>query len=95
MHVPHVKSGKRGFIDYFKRMAREYPGKEVNVKRIVAEDNLVILHCHQIWPDNLEYAGTDIFRFDGDGKIVEHRDVLQTLLAESKNDNSIFFSREF
>jgi predicted SnoaL-like aldol condensation-catalyzing enzyme len=89
-HNPHVKSGKRGFIDYFERMAREYPGKEVFVKRIVAEDNLVVLHCHQIWPDSLGYAGIDIFRFDEDGKIVEHWDVLQTLSGESENHNGMF-----
>jgi len=89
-HNPHVETGKRGFIDYFNRMARDYPGKEVIVKRVVAEDNLVVLHCHQIWPDNLEYAGIDIFRFDSDGKIVEHWDVLQKLSGESKNGNGMF-----
>ena len=89
-HNPHVVSGKQGFIDYFDKMAREYPGKKVIVKRTVAEGNLVVLHCHQIWPNNLEYAGIDIFRFDDDGKIVEHWDVLQTLPAESAHANGMF-----
>ncbi len=89
-HNPHVVSGKQGFIDYFDRMAQEYPGKKVIVKRAIAEGNLVVLHCHQIWPDNLEYAGMDIFRFDEDGKIVEHWDVLQTLPEESAHENGMF-----
>lgn len=89
-HNPHVLDGKQGFINYFIQMAEEYPGKSVVVKRAIAEGNHVVLHCHQIWPDELEYAGIDIFRLDDAGKIVEHWDVLQELPAHSQNDNGMF-----
>jgi predicted SnoaL-like aldol condensation-catalyzing enzyme len=89
-HNPHVSSGKQGFIDYFSKMAVEYPGKKVIVKRSVAEENMVVLHCHQMWPGNLEYAGIDIFRFDDAGKIVEHWDVLQILPEKSAHENGMF-----
>jgi predicted SnoaL-like aldol condensation-catalyzing enzyme len=89
-HNPAVGDGKAAFVQYFERMAAEYPGKTIEFVRSVSEGNLVALHTHQVWPDGDEYVTMDFFRFDESGKIVEHWDSIQEIPPTSANQNSMY-----
>ncbi len=89
-HNPAVKDGKQGFIEYFEAMAKEYPNKSIEFIRSIAEGDLVALHTHQTWPGNDEYITMDFFRFDINGKIVEHWDSVQQIPDKSENENTMY-----
>jgi len=89
-HNPLVGDGIEPFISYFERMAKEYPDKSIEFVRSIAEGDLVALHTHQTWPGNEEYVTMDFFRFDTNGKIVEHWDSMQKIPSESKHINTMY-----
>lgn len=89
-HNPAVGDGTEAFIDYFERMQLEYPDKSIEFVRAIEEGDLVALHTHQTWPNNEQYVTMDFFRFDTNGKIVEHWDSIQEIPETSKNGNSMY-----
>ncbi|MGH1359389.1 MAG: nuclear transport factor 2 family protein [Burkholderiaceae bacterium] len=91
-HNPEVADGKEAFIAFFEKMARDYPEKSVEFKRVFAEGNYVILHSDHRFPGwrGGSWAAMDIFRLDPDGKLLEHWDVLQKVPGKSANSNGMF-----
>ncbi len=79
--------GLRGFIDFLKA---RYPNQRGEIKRVIAEGDLVVLHVHSTRGDDTPgRAIVDIFRIEN-GKIVEHWDVIQDIPAQPANQNGMF-----
>ena len=79
-HNPLVGDGKEPFIDYFERMAKEYPEKSIEFVRSVAEGDLVALHTHQDrrlkggWHNDNHRMPIDLYRTENEIRIVIYAD---------------------
>lgn len=91
-HNPEVPDGKEAFIKFFEKMAVDYPGKKVDFKRVFADGSYVMLHSNHFFPGLLggDWAATDIFRLDEQGKILEHWDVIQKVPSTAAHPNGMY-----
>jgi predicted SnoaL-like aldol condensation-catalyzing enzyme len=79
--------GLRAFIDFLKT---RFPNQRGDIKRVIAEGDLVVLHVHSTRGDATPgRAIVDIFRIEN-GKVVEHWDVIQDIPAQAANANGMF-----
>lgn len=89
-HNPGSADGPEPFIRVVQWLAQTYPSFRLELKRILAERDLVVTHSHLIRePGDRGMAVVDIFRLE-DGRIVEHWDVVQEIPATSANNNTMF-----
>ena len=89
-HNPAAPDGPDLFVEFIGQFQAMAPDMTFDIKRVIAEDDLVALHYHlTMTPGDLGRAVVDIFRVEN-GQIVEHWDVLQDVPAESANDNTMF-----
>jgi predicted SnoaL-like aldol condensation-catalyzing enzyme len=89
-HNPLAESGAPAFIDFVRSFTASFPNYHVDIRRVIAECDLVVTHAQVtgaelIWPIGAKVV--DIFRLDENGKIVEHWDVLAPLSPTSANGN--------
>ena len=85
-HNPLFPDGPDGIGSYIKQVGRI----PCEVKRVGIDGDLAFVHVRYLDLGGHETAGVDIFRFDANGKIVEHWDVLQPVPVTSKNTNTMF-----
>jgi predicted SnoaL-like aldol condensation-catalyzing enzyme len=89
-HNPQAADGPEAFIGFVKWIRGEFPELHLDIKRMIAEGDLVVTHSHlENYPDDRGSAVVDLFRVEN-GKIVEHWDVLQPIPEGAANDNTMF-----
>jgi predicted SnoaL-like aldol condensation-catalyzing enzyme len=85
-HNPLFPNGPEPLMGYLKQTG----SVPCEVKRMAIDGNLAFVHVRYLnWGDK-EHAGVDIFRFNDEGKIVEHWDVLQAVPETAANSNTMF-----
>jgi predicted SnoaL-like aldol condensation-catalyzing enzyme len=89
-HNPSMADGIEAFAAFVDHLRTRFPNLRVEVKRMIAENDLVMAHSHGVRePGQLGSAIIDIYRLEG-GKIVEHWDVMEPVPETAKNTNGMF-----
>lgn len=89
-HNPQAPDGTDAFTGFVTWLRGEYPDLKLDIKRVIAEGDIVVTHSHLVLePGTPGRALADFFRLE-DGKVVEHWDVVQDIPETSANPNGMF-----
>ena len=89
-HNPLVEDGPQGLKKIIELLRNKYPDSHSEIKRVIAEDDYVILHVHSVREPGMRgRAIFDLFKLEN-GKIVEHWDTVQDIPETSANNNGMF-----
>jgi predicted SnoaL-like aldol condensation-catalyzing enzyme len=88
-HNPLVGDGPEGLKAFIQFLKTNFPEAKSEIKKIIAEDNYVVLHVHSFRTPKVQRAIIEIFRLEN-GKIDEHWDVIQEIPEMSANPNGMF-----
>jgi predicted SnoaL-like aldol condensation-catalyzing enzyme len=88
-HNPLTQTGADPIRTFFKSFYASNPQATIEVKRALADGDLVALHYKaKFTPNERGYAVVDIFRIEN-GKIAEHWDVVEPIPEKSVNNNGL------
>ena len=91
-HNLNAIDGPEGLRAHIEFLKREFPNNRGEIKRALADGDLVALHIHnRRSPELRGNAVVDLFRVEN-GKVVEHWDVVQAIPdpKNAKNSNTMF-----
>jgi predicted SnoaL-like aldol condensation-catalyzing enzyme len=89
-HNPYFEGSAESLKAGMAADALQNPGKSLEVKRVLAEGDYVVVYTHiRQKPDELGYAVVHIFRFEND-RIAEMWDIGQEIPQESLNQYDMF-----
>ncbi|HEV2704208.1 MAG TPA: nuclear transport factor 2 family protein [Steroidobacteraceae bacterium] len=89
-HAPYATDGHAGIAEWVRKFKESFPQHHYEVKKVIAEGDLVVLHLHgKSGPNPHGESVVDIFRIK-DGKVVEHWDVIQPIPEHADNANTMF-----
>jgi predicted SnoaL-like aldol condensation-catalyzing enzyme len=89
-HNPLAEDGAVPTIAFLNEWIAKNPQSSVEVKKVIAEGNLVAIHHHlRQSPDVPGLACTEWYRIEN-GKVVEHWDTAQPMPTQSKNPHPMF-----
>ncbi len=88
-HNPLIADGSVALGKFFGQVTRERSRARVVIHRIIAAGDYVWAHVNFLNlfnddPNDTGIAGVDIYKFDADGRAIEHWDALQ-LVGDPKN----------
>jgi predicted SnoaL-like aldol condensation-catalyzing enzyme len=89
-HNPYFEGSAQSLAAGMADNARQFPNKVLEVKHVVAEGDLVVVHSHvRLKPGDLGVALVHIFRFES-GRIVELWDLGLPVPENSPNQYGMF-----
>lgn len=89
-HNPKMPTGKAASTKAFIALAASMKGLKIEVKRAVAEGDMVAVHSKGTrYPGDRGVAVMDFYRLEN-GLIVEHWDVIQDVPESAANGNGMF-----
>ena len=92
-HNPEVPDGKDALLDYLDFLHKKNTKFDTEIAKTIAMGDMVLVHSKQVDLNKKEDLGTgyiDIFRFNSDGLIVEHWDIIEPQTGVSQNGNDVF-----
>ncbi len=85
-HNPYFKGDAKSLKDGMKENEAKFSNKNLEVKHILEEGNLVAVHSHvQLVSEEMEFATVHIYRFEND-KIVDMWDIAQQIPKDAVNN---------